>query len=113
MVASGEVVTPIQAEAAPCYSWPDVIYLPIRGAPLGEWALVWRTVGATPLIEGSSGPPRTRSPSAPRTCRLALRAGADGTGQPGGRATKSGSLDGPGSPNRSGPLDGPGPLDKP
>ncbi|WP_069811632.1 LysR family transcriptional regulator [Streptomyces sp. TP-A0874] len=50
VVASGQAITPIQAEAAHYYPWPEIVYLPIRDAPLGEWALVWRTAGETPLI---------------------------------------------------------------
>lgn len=48
--AAGECVVPTQAEAATYYSWPGIVFLPITDAPLGEWALVWRTAGETPLI---------------------------------------------------------------
>jgi DNA-binding transcriptional LysR family regulator len=50
MVASGECVTPIQAEAAIYYPWPGIVYLPIHDAPTYEWALVWRTAAETPLV---------------------------------------------------------------
>ncbi|MFF1275094.1 LysR family transcriptional regulator [Streptomyces marokkonensis] len=49
-VARGQFVTPVQAEAALYYRWPDLVYLPIQDAPLGEWALVWRTAGETALL---------------------------------------------------------------
>jgi DNA-binding transcriptional LysR family regulator len=48
--AAGDCVVPIQAEAATYYSWPGIVFLPITDAPLGEWALVWRTAGETTLI---------------------------------------------------------------
>jgi DNA-binding transcriptional LysR family regulator len=49
-VAAGEFVTPVQAEAADFYRWPDLVFLPIEDAPLGEWALIWRTAGETALV---------------------------------------------------------------
>lgn len=48
-VAAGEFVTPVQAEAAHYYRWPELVFLPIQDAALGEWALVWRTAGETAL----------------------------------------------------------------
>jgi hypothetical protein len=47
---AGEVITPIQAEAAHYCPCPGIVYLPIRDAPSGEWAPVWRAAGETPLI---------------------------------------------------------------
>ncbi|MFC8127504.1 LysR family transcriptional regulator [Streptomyces sp. NPDC057302] len=49
-VSSGRIVQPIQAEAAVYYPWPGVRYLPIDDAPIGRWALVWRTNAETPLV---------------------------------------------------------------
>jgi DNA-binding transcriptional LysR family regulator len=49
-VAAGQFVTPVQAEAALYYRWPNLVYVPIQDAPLGEWALVWRTAGETALV---------------------------------------------------------------
>ncbi|MBT2545488.1 LysR family transcriptional regulator [Streptomyces sp. ISL-44] len=49
-VSAGRVVQPIQAEAADYYPWPGVKYLPIDDAPMGRWALVWRTNAESPLV---------------------------------------------------------------
>ncbi|WP_051828684.1 LysR family substrate-binding domain-containing protein [Streptomyces bicolor] len=90
VVASGEVLTPIQAEAAHYYSWPDIVYLPIRDAPLGEWALVWRTTAETPLIRAfvsAAEHALTEHPSdlPPGAASRGRRAGASGTHHQPGR----------------------------
>ncbi|GAA2120465.1 LysR family transcriptional regulator [Actinomadura napierensis] len=43
VVASGEAVTPMHAQAMRYFNRPDIAYVPIRDAPLAQWALIWRT----------------------------------------------------------------------
>ncbi|QEV20256.1 LysR family transcriptional regulator [Streptomyces alboniger] len=50
IVASGEAVCPVHAHALRYYARPDIAYIPIRDAPLGHWALCWRTGGDTDVI---------------------------------------------------------------
>ena len=50
MVAAGDAVLPIQAEASRYYRWPDIAYIPISDAPPCHWALIWRTAGETALV---------------------------------------------------------------
>jgi DNA-binding transcriptional LysR family regulator len=49
-VASGQVVAAVSSDAQLYYSWPNLVYLPIRDAAPLQWALVWRTGAETPLI---------------------------------------------------------------
>ncbi|MET7621859.1 LysR family transcriptional regulator [Streptomyces sp. NPDC005408] len=48
VVASGEAVCPAHAQRY--YARPDIAYIPIRDAPLGRWALWWRTSSETDPI---------------------------------------------------------------
>ena len=50
VVAAGDAVLPIQAEASRYYPWPDIAYIPIRDAQPSKWALIWRTAGETALV---------------------------------------------------------------
>jgi len=50
LVAAGKVVCPVPDEGRRYYPWPGVTYLPLDGAPLVRWALVWRSSGATSLL---------------------------------------------------------------
>ncbi|NUU26370.1 MAG: LysR family transcriptional regulator [Streptomycetaceae bacterium] len=49
-VGSGDAVLATPAEAARFYSWPDLVYLPVRDAPRCCWSFVWRTAAENPLI---------------------------------------------------------------
>jgi DNA-binding transcriptional LysR family regulator len=49
-VAANQAVCVVFAEASRYYQRPGIAYLPIDDAPLGRWALIWRTATATPLI---------------------------------------------------------------
>ncbi|WP_049569499.1 LysR family transcriptional regulator [Nonomuraea sp. SBT364] len=49
-VAAGQIVQPVQAEAARFFPWPDIVYVPFRDLPPGRWALVWPARGETPLV---------------------------------------------------------------
>ncbi|MFI6520859.1 LysR substrate-binding domain-containing protein [Spirillospora sp. NPDC050679] len=51
LVGAGDAVQPIQAEAADFYPWPGLAFIPIEDAPIGRWALVWRTDAATTLLQ--------------------------------------------------------------
>jgi DNA-binding transcriptional LysR family regulator len=50
VVASGDVVCLMHGEAARYYQRPGIVFVPIADAPMGTWALVWRTDAETPLI---------------------------------------------------------------
>ncbi|MFF5211769.1 LysR family transcriptional regulator [Streptosporangium sp. NPDC000396] len=50
LISAGEAVSPVFAHGSRYYVRPDVVYLPIRDAPPGRWALVWRTAGETGLV---------------------------------------------------------------
>ncbi|MFI6800383.1 LysR family transcriptional regulator [Streptosporangium canum] len=50
VVSSGQATAGVTAEAAGFYSWPSLAFVPIRDAPLCQWAFVWRTASETPLI---------------------------------------------------------------
>ncbi|MFI9009954.1 LysR family transcriptional regulator [Actinosynnema sp. NPDC053489] len=49
VVAADQAVCVVFAEASRYYQRPGITYLPIRDAPPGRWALVWRTATVTPL----------------------------------------------------------------
>ncbi|MFE2932036.1 LysR family transcriptional regulator [Streptomyces sp. NPDC059278] len=50
IVSSGEAVCPAHAHALRYYARPDIAYVPIHDAPLGRWALCWRTSSKTAAI---------------------------------------------------------------
>ncbi|MDV9199257.1 LysR family transcriptional regulator, partial [Streptomyces sp. Wh19] len=50
IVSSGEAVCPVYAHALRYYARPDIAYVPIHDAPLGRWALCWRTSSETASI---------------------------------------------------------------
>ncbi|MEU7798746.1 LysR family transcriptional regulator [Micromonospora arborensis] len=50
ILATGEAVSPVHAQAARYYARPDIAYVPIRDAPPGRWGLIWRTGHETELI---------------------------------------------------------------
>ncbi|WP_371096112.1 LysR substrate-binding domain-containing protein [Streptomyces sanglieri] len=50
IVSSGEAVCPVYAHALRYYARPDIAYIPIHDAPLGRWALCWRTSSETAAI---------------------------------------------------------------
>jgi hypothetical protein len=45
-----QAVCVVFAEASRFYQRPGIVYLPIRDAPLGHWAFVWRTATESPLV---------------------------------------------------------------
>ena len=50
VVVANQAVCVVFAEASRFYQRPGIVYLPIRDAPLGHWALVWRTATESPLV---------------------------------------------------------------
>jgi DNA-binding transcriptional LysR family regulator len=50
VVAAGQAVTIVAAEAAHFYPWPNITYLPVDDAKPIRWALVWRTATETEHI---------------------------------------------------------------
>lgn len=50
IMASGEAMSPVHAQAASHYPNPDIAYVPIRDAPPSVWVLVWRTDAESQLI---------------------------------------------------------------
>nr|WP_236646771.1 LysR family transcriptional regulator [Micromonospora acroterricola] len=50
ILATGEAVSPVHAQAARYYARPDIAYVPIRDAPAARWGLIWRTGNETELI---------------------------------------------------------------
>lgn len=50
VVSSGQATAGVTAEVADLYTWPSLAFVPIRDAPLCQWAFVWRTAGETPLV---------------------------------------------------------------
>ncbi|MGW6054127.1 LysR family transcriptional regulator [Streptomyces sp. NPDC055189] len=50
LVAAGGVVCPVPDEGRRYNAQTDVVYLPLHDAPPVQWALVWRTDRATPLV---------------------------------------------------------------
>ncbi|MFC5182373.1 LysR family transcriptional regulator [Actinomadura harenae] len=50
IIASGEAMSPVHAQAQRYFPHPDIAYIPIHDAPLARWALVWRTSAETDLI---------------------------------------------------------------
>ncbi|SDU62584.1 LysR family transcriptional regulator [Jiangella alkaliphila] len=63
LVAAGECVTPIGAQASLYAAHPGVCFVPIHDAPPTEWALVWRTSAQTPLIRAFAGAAADVGPS--------------------------------------------------
>ncbi|WP_405163172.1 LysR family transcriptional regulator [Nocardia sp. NBC_01499] len=50
ILATGEAVSPVHAQAIRLAPRPEIAYLPIRDAPPAEFALVWRDAAETDLI---------------------------------------------------------------
>ncbi|MEV4627301.1 LysR family transcriptional regulator [Micromonospora sp. NPDC049523] len=50
VVASGDVICLVHGEATRHYRRPGIVFVPIRDAPTGSWALIWRLGGETPLV---------------------------------------------------------------
>ncbi|WP_433315039.1 LysR family substrate-binding domain-containing protein [Micromonospora sp. CA-269861] len=50
ILATGEAVSPVHAQAARYYARPDIAYVPISDAPPARWGLIWRTGNETELI---------------------------------------------------------------
>jgi DNA-binding transcriptional LysR family regulator len=50
VVASSDVVCLVHGEAERYYQRPGIVFVPVRDAPPGRWALVWRTGTESPLI---------------------------------------------------------------
>ncbi|MYR76055.1 LysR family transcriptional regulator [Streptomyces sp. SID4912] len=52
VVSSGQATAAVPAEVPRFYSWPSLVFLPIRDAPPCRWAFAWRTANESPLIRG-------------------------------------------------------------
>lgn len=50
LVAAGDAVCPVPDEGRRYNAQTDVVYLPLHDAPPVQWALIWRTDRATPLV---------------------------------------------------------------
>lgn len=50
ILATGEAVSPVHAHAAQYLPRANIVYVPIRDAPLASWALIWRTAAENDLI---------------------------------------------------------------
>ncbi|WCN81753.1 LysR family transcriptional regulator [Micromonospora sp. LH3U1] len=55
ILATGEAVSPVHAQAARYYARPDIAYVPIHDAPPARWGLIWRTGNETELIRSFAG----------------------------------------------------------
>ena len=62
VVAADQAVSVVFAEAGRYYQRPGIVYLPIQDAPLGRWALIWRTATATPLVHAFADTAQALSP---------------------------------------------------
>ncbi|MEU4608013.1 LysR family transcriptional regulator [Kribbella sp. NPDC023972] len=62
LLANGEAVSPAFAHSIRYFARPDLAYVPIHDAPLGRWALVWRTATETELIRTFAETARTLGP---------------------------------------------------
>ncbi|GAA3201822.1 LysR family transcriptional regulator [Dactylosporangium siamense] len=49
-VGSGRVVAAVTSDIPAFYSWPNLVFLPVRDATPVGWALVWRTAAENRLI---------------------------------------------------------------
>jgi DNA-binding transcriptional LysR family regulator len=49
-VSAGRAVAAVSADIPAFYSWPTLVYLPVRDAPPIQWALVWRAAAETSLV---------------------------------------------------------------
>ncbi|NGN67377.1 LysR family transcriptional regulator [Streptomyces sp. A7024] len=49
-VVSGTTQCVVHSDAPRYYRRPGIVYIPIEDAPLGRWALLWRTAGETALV---------------------------------------------------------------
>ncbi|MEU8299026.1 hypothetical protein AB0C04_17285 [Micromonospora sp. NPDC048909] len=50
ILATGEAVSPVHAQAARYHARPDRAYVPIHDAPPARWVLIWRAGTETELI---------------------------------------------------------------
>ncbi|MGW1100731.1 LysR family transcriptional regulator [Streptomyces sp. NPDC002455] len=50
VVSSGQATAAVPAEVPDFYSWPSLVFLPIRDVPPCRWAFAWRTASESPLI---------------------------------------------------------------
>ena len=50
VVGTGQAVAATAADAARFYSWPGLVYVPVRDAPPVRWALAWRAGERNPLV---------------------------------------------------------------
>ncbi|MFI6478671.1 LysR substrate-binding domain-containing protein [Nonomuraea sp. NPDC050663] len=63
ILASGEAVSPLQAQATRFLARPDIATVPIHDAPACRWALVWRTAAETNLIRAFAATAEDLGPS--------------------------------------------------
>ncbi|SEG96565.1 DNA-binding transcriptional regulator, LysR family [Nonomuraea solani] len=64
LIANSEAVSPCFAHSIRYYARPDHIYLPIRDAPVAQWALIWRTATESALIRDFAATARELGPLA-------------------------------------------------
>ncbi|GAA1158808.1 LysR family transcriptional regulator [Kitasatospora gansuensis] len=50
LIAAGKIVSPLNEHVTWYYTHPGITYVPIRDAPLTEWALVWPTARDNPRL---------------------------------------------------------------
>jgi DNA-binding transcriptional LysR family regulator len=50
VVIAGRAVSVVHGEAARYYQRPGISYVPIHDASPSQWALIWRTAAATPMV---------------------------------------------------------------
>jgi DNA-binding transcriptional LysR family regulator len=62
VVAAGEAICLVHAEAAQFYRWPGLRYLHLYDAPMGSWALIWPTAGETALVRALADAVRDADP---------------------------------------------------
>ncbi|PRX50139.1 LysR family transcriptional regulator [Prauserella shujinwangii] len=76
-IAAGEGICPLAAHGAEYFSRPGVAYVPFRGTPDAEWALVWRTAAETGRIRAFADTARISTAPGqapgPRSRRAAAR----------------------------------------
>jgi DNA-binding transcriptional LysR family regulator len=87
LVAGGRIVCPVYSGIVEHVPYPGVTSLPVRDAPAGRWALVWRTAGETPLVRAYA---RVAVDTAPAVELLPVsRSGRRGEGPPKGIGRES------------------------
>lgn len=62
LIASGQVVCPLNAHARLYYLHPQIKFLPIVDAPLTEWAIVWSTTNVKPQVRAFAETARDLGP---------------------------------------------------